>query len=220
MLLILSDVLDASVVASIRSELDGASFSEGAATGGWYGRAIKNNLQADHEACGQRVHHALLKHGLFRAATQPNVILMPKFSRYVPGMAYGPHVDDAIMGAQGNVRTDIAITVFLSDPASYDGGELTLELHGGPIKVKLPAGHAVAYPANTLHHVAEVTRGERLAAILWVQSLVRDPAKREILFDLESLRRGLWQKSGGVKTPESDLAAKSYVNLLRLWAEP
>lgn len=218
--LVLKNVLDAGSVDSIRAALAGSRFAEGAGTAGWYGRGVKNNLQATHEACAQKVHQALLRHRLFRAATQPNVILPPTFSRYVPGMAYGPHVDDAIMGAAEAVRADIAVTLFLSDPASYDGGELTVETYADALKFKLAAGDAILYPATSIHQVAPVTRGERLAAILWVQSLVRDPAKREILFDLETLRRNLWQKSGQTKTPESDLAAKTYVNLMRLWAQP
>ncbi|MGQ0699093.1 MAG: Fe2+-dependent dioxygenase [Panacagrimonas sp.] len=220
MQLVLNNVLDAPTLTAIRNTLSSSNFADGNSTAGWHARTVKNNLQTTHEGCAQRVHQALFRHKLFRTATQPNVLMPPTFSRYVPGMSYGSHVDDAIMGATQAVRTDIAMTVFLSDPASYDGGELVIESYTGETRFKLAAGDAILYPATTIHHVAEVTRGERLAAVMWIQSLVRDPARREILFDLDSVRRALWEKAGRTKTPEFDLAAKTYVNLMRLWAEP
>jgi PKHD-type hydroxylase len=118
---------------------------------------------------------ALGKHPLFNAAALPMRLRAPIFSRYRPGMSYGLHVDDALMGGANPVRTDLALTLFLSDPADYDGGELVIESGGLAQGWKLPAGDAILYPANTLHRVAEVTRGERHAAILWVQSHVRGP---------------------------------------------
>ena len=220
MFLVLESVLDAPAIDGLRATLAGARFAEGTSTAGWYARGVKNNLQTNHDAAAQKVHQALLRHRNFRAAAQPNVILPPTFSRYVPGMGYGSHVDEAIMGAPQAVRTDIALTLFLSDPSTYDGGELVVETYTGKTSYKLPAGHAILYPATSLHHVAPITRGERLAAVLWIQSLVRDAGKREILYDLDTLRKSLWQASGQVKTPESDLAARTYANLLRLWADP
>jgi PKHD-type hydroxylase len=220
MFLVLENVLDAATIDGLRAALAGARFAEGTSTAGWYARGVKNNLQTNHDASAQKVHQALLRHRHFRAAAQPNVILPPTFSRYVPGMGYGSHVDEAIMGAPQAVRTDIALTLFLSDPSTYDGGELVVETYTGKTSYKLPAGHAILYPATSLHHVAPITRGERLAAVMWIQSLVRDAGKREILYDLDTLRKSLWQSSGQVKTPESDLAARTYANLLRLWADP
>ncbi|TDU32202.1 PKHD-type hydroxylase [Panacagrimonas perspica] len=216
----LEKLLDGSQLATIRSALASASFSEGASTAGWYGKSVKKNLQAQHDACSRIVHEAALRHPMFRAAAQPNVILPPLFSRYVPGMEYGVHVDDAIMGAQGAVRADLAMTVFLSDPSTYDGGELVVELHSAPLKFKMAAGDAILYPATSLHRVDQVTRGERLVSVLWIQSLVQEASRREILFDLFNLRRKLWERTGQTKTPESDLAARSYVNLMRMWAKP
>lgn len=221
MYLILENVLDAPALDAIRAALAKASYAEGTSTAGWYARGAKNNLQTNSEPLAEVVHRALLRHRHFRSATQPNVILPPTFSRYVQGMAYGSHVDEAIMGTErATVRTDIAITLFLSDPATYDGGELVVETYTGRTKFKLPAGHAILYPATSTHHVAPVARGERLAAVMWVQSLVREAAKREILFDLDSLRKTLWQNAGQAKSPESDIAARTYANLLRMWAEP
>jgi PKHD-type hydroxylase len=220
MYLILENVLDAATLDGVRTALSTARFAEGTSTAGWYARGVKNNLQTTSDAWAQKVHQALFKHRNFRAAALPNVILPPTFSRYVPGMGYGSHVDEAIMGAPDAMRTDIALTLFLSDPSTYDGGELVVESYTGRTSFKLPAGHAILYPATSIHHVAPLTRGERLAAVLWIQSLVRDAGKREILYDLDTLRKSLWQSSGQVKTPESDIAARSYANLLRMWSEP
>ena len=120
-------------------------------------------------------------------------------------------------GEDGLYRTDIAITIFLNEPDSYDGGELIIHTAFGEQQVKLPAGHAVMYPASSLHRVAEVTRGERLVAVTWVQSMVRDPAQRELLYTLNQARESLLRVS-----PESAEAAQvntAYVNLFRMWSE-
>lgn len=129
-------------------------------------------------------------------------------------MAYGSHVDDALMGG---MRTDVSFTLFLSEPDTYDGGALVIETSAGEDDVKLPAGSLVAYASTTLHRVAEVTRGARLAAVGWARSYIRDPAQREVLFDLDTAHQSLFQKSG--KTPEFDLLSKTSANLLRMWAE-
>ena len=133
-------------------------------------------------------------------------------------MRYGDHVDDPIMGTgEGLYRTDIAITIFLNDPANYDGGELVVNTAFGEQKVKLPAGDAVMYPASSLHCVAEVTRGERLVAVTWVQSLVRDPAKRELLYDFNQVRERLLNEMPD--HPDTVRINTVYVNLFRMWGE-
>lgn len=215
----LTNVLDAEALQAVRTALGQARFADGAGTAGWNAVKVKHNLQATHETAAQRIHQSLMRHALFRSATLPAKLRAPLFSRYLPGMSYGRHIDDALMAGATPLRSDLAITVFLSDPASYDGGELVVESHAGTLNYKLDAGHAVVYPATTLHEVTEVTRGERLAAVLWVQSLVRDASHREILFDLDTARRGLWDKAGKAATPEFDLLSKTYANLLRSWAE-
>jgi PKHD-type hydroxylase len=142
------------------------------------------------------------------------------FARYGEGRAYGAHVDDALMGLDdlaGPVRTDLAVTVFLAAADADDGGELVIESTAGEQAFKLGAGDAIAYPATTLHRVEPVTRGVRLVAVTWVQSLVRDPAAREVLFDLDAARRAVFEREG--KGPAFDLVAKSHANLLRRWAE-
>ncbi len=140
------------------------------------------------------------------------------FSRYDSGMEYGPHVDDALMmtGDQ-RMRSDIFFTLFLSAPEEYVGGELIIETAGAEQPYKLPAGSLLCYPSTALHRVAPVTRGSRLVVASWMQSHVRSPEHREILFDLDTVRRALFQEKG--KNREFGLITKSYANLLRLWAE-
>lgn len=217
--LCLNGVLDSDTLASVRAMLAATEFKDGARTAGWSARTVKRNLQAPHEAAEQHVTQALEQHPLFRSAVLASRRSPVMFSRYLPGMSYGKHIDNALMGNTNTLRADLAVTVFLSDPASYDGGELVLDTHSGTQAYKLDAGQALVYPATTLHRVSEVTRGERLAAILWVQSFIRDAAQREILFDLDTVRRKLWDQAGETATPESDLLAKTHANLLRAWAE-
>lgn len=217
--LCLSNVLDSETLQRIRTMLATAVFADGAITAGWNARPVKHNLQATHEGAAQLVDQGLSRHPMFVGAAFPARLRAPLFSRYLPGMSYGTHVDNPLMGGATPLRADLAVTLFLSDPADYDGGELVLDTAGGTQAYKLAAGQAIVYPATTLHQVAEVTRGERLAAVLWVQSLVRDASRREILFDLDTVRRKLWDQAGRVATPEFDLLSKSHANLLRAWAE-
>jgi PKHD-type hydroxylase len=129
-------------------------------------------------------------------------------------MHYGAHVDDALMEG---MRTDVAFTLFLSEPASYAGGELAIESPAGEEAFKLAAGALVAYPATSLHRVQAVTRGSRLAAVGWARSFVRDAARRELLFDLDTARHQMFARDG--KSAHFDLVSKSLANLLRMWAE-
>lgn len=218
MILAIADVLSAADVAEVRSVLATAPFVDGRATAGWSARLVKSNLQASPAPEVERV-RALVEtrlgdHAVFALATRPKTILSPLFSRYQVGHAYGAHVDDALMGG---VRSDVSFTLFLSDPASYDGGELVIDSTAGEDAFKLAPGSVITYPATTLHRVAPVTRGERLVAAGWVRSFIRDAGRRELLFDLESARRRIFDREG--KTAESDLLAKCATNLLRQWCE-
>jgi len=219
-------VFDEAALARVRLLLDAARFDPGGRTAGWHARLVKDNAQAAAddprvaEAAGL-VAAALRAHPVFQAAVLPRRLRPVTFARYRAGQAYGPHVDDAVMGledAAGPLRTDLAVTVFLAPRADYQGGALVLDTPGGELAWTLEAGDALAYPATTLHHVAPVTAGERLVALTWVQSLVRDPAAREILFDLDAARRAVFEREG--KSPTFDRIAKSHANLLRRWAEP
>ncbi|MDQ2697104.1 MAG: Fe2+-dependent dioxygenase [Pseudomonadota bacterium] len=222
MILCIAQVLTADELETIRAGLRQAAFVDGRQTAGWHARQVKRNAQTapdDPRTAALRplVAAALQRNALLQIAARPRALRPVLFSRYEPGMEYGAHVDDAVMGGARPLRSDLSLTLFLSDPADYDGGELIVETTAGEDSFRLEAGSMVVYPSSTLHRVAPVTRGVRLAAVTWVQSLVRDPARREILFDLDTVRRALHQRDG--KSREFDLLAKSVANLLRLWAE-
>jgi PKHD-type hydroxylase len=223
MMLCIPEVLTRAELERLRTALAGAEFADGKATAGYRGRRVKNNLQLSREnAVGKDIapiiEQALWRNATFGWAVWPKQIRGILFSRYEPGMGYGNHVDNAIMGKASLWRSDIAFTLFLADPTDYDGGELIIESPLGAQEVKLAAGEAVVYPASSVHRVAEVTRGQRLAAVGWVQSQVRDPAQREILYDLERIKRLLAERLPDA--PETDLAFKTQSNLLRMWADP
>jgi len=218
------DVLTPEELATVREGLRDASFVDGSVSAGWSAREVKKNLQlADRDGHRARLEQiirtAFLRNGMLQLAALPQAVTTPLFNRYDTGMTYGPHVDSPLMGNVGDqVRTDVAITIFLSDPESYDGGELKVHSNGVPYEFKLEAGSAIAYPANSLHLVAPVRRGARYAAILWVQSTIRDPAKRELLWDLETAKRDIFSREG--KSQLFDAVSKSHANLIRMWAEP
>ena len=193
-------------------------FEDGRLTAGWSARLVKDNEQAREGAAlsvlREWVANAILGHEVFNLAARPKALTPLIFSRYTEGRHYGSHVDNPLMNG---IRTDVSFTLFLADLDSYDGGELVIESMAGEEEVKLAAGHLVAYDSTALHRVAPVTRGERLVAVGWAQSYVRDSARRELLFDLETARRNLFAQTG--KSPEFDLLAKTSANLFRMWAE-
>jgi PKHD-type hydroxylase len=216
MMLGLESILTPDETRSIRARLASAAFTDGRATAGWHARAVKDNMQLPRDdaaavAVRSEIETALRRNTLFMAVAQPRHIQM-LINRYEVGQSYGTHVDDAFMNGR---RTDVSFTVFLSDPSDYDGGELVIETAAGPQSVKLPAGAAIVYEATTLHRVAPVTRGTRFACAGWVESHVRDASAREILFDLDRLKRALFEQQG--KSEVFDLAAKAHANLLRRW---
>ncbi|WP_293203061.1 Fe2+-dependent dioxygenase [Microcoleus sp. PH2017_09_SFU_O_A] len=218
----MANILSSEELGLIVDRLKNAEFVDGKLTAGWYAQQVKNNAQLKNDAAPTQelinlVNQALKRNSLFQIAARPKAIRPIMFSRYQGGMYYGTHIDNAIMGDEELMRSDLSLTLFLSDPATYTGGELVIESTQGEQAFKLDAGSMVVYPTTTLHRVEPVTEGERLAAVTWVQSLVRDAHKREILFDLDTVRDTLFQKSG--KTAEFDLLSKSIANLLRKWAD-
>ena len=225
MIICIANLLAPDALCKARDLLERARFADGKTTAGWHARLVKSNEQAiaSHPAtqgAAGLVAAALRANEVFRAAVLPRRIRPVLFARYGEGRSYGAHVDDALMGLDdpaGPLRTDVAVTVFLAAPDAYEGGELVMESTAGEQAFKLGAGDAIAYPATSLHRVAPVTRGERLVAVTWAQSLVRDPAAREVLFDLDAARRAVFEREG--KGPAFDLIAKSHANLLRRWAE-
>ncbi|MEP0868858.1 Fe2+-dependent dioxygenase [Trichocoleus desertorum AS-A10] len=222
MMLTIPDVLTSEELNSVVSSLDASDFVDGKTTAGWHAKLVKQNTQLKNEASysqalKETIKNALRRNPLFQIAVQPRLIHSMLFSRYESGMSYGSHIDNALMGGQEFWRSDVSLTLFLSSPSSYGGGELVIEGVEGETTFKLEAGSAIVYPSSTLHRVNPVTEGVRLVAVAWVQSLVRDPHKREILFDLDVARRALFEKQG--KTTEFDLISKSHANLLRQWAD-
>lgn len=200
-----------------------APFVDGKLTAGAYAKVVKENqqLQGDseaHEEASEIVLAALCRNILFEAFAQPRAIRPILFSRYQEGMSYGTHMDNALMGrGEDLTRCDLSLTLFLNDPFTYEGGELILDTGLGEQSFKLPAGSMVVYPTIFLHRVAPVTQGVRLVAVTWVQSRIRDPLERELLFELDTVRHSLFEKYG--KTDEFDLLCKVYANLVRKWVE-
>lgn len=182
----------------------------------------KDNLQLPNDnpkvqAIMQLVLNALKRHPEFYRVAYPRRAVPPLFSRYQEGMTYGEHTDAAMMRIPSPIRTDVAVTLFLSDPDSYDGGELVVRLPGGERRTKLPAGSLVAYPPHYLHRVEPVTRGVRYAAVTWVESLIRDPEKRVILSELDQANFKLTQKLGHAE--ELRTLNNTFQNLLRMWMD-
>lgn len=225
MLLELRDVLSAADLRQAREILAGAPWTDGRVTAGQQAATVKNNEQIpnDSEAAKslrELVLRALEKNVLFFSAALPRHVFPPMFNRYAGATnTYGNHVDAAIRYApSGRVRTDISCTLFFSDPSEYDGGELVVEDTYGLHEVKLPAGDLILYPASSLHRVEPVTRGERVASFFWIQSLVRNDARRALLFDMDVAIQTL-AKDAGQAAPAIVSLTGAYHNLLRMWAE-
>lgn len=222
MILVIADVLSPTDLRESQSVLASAKFKEGIETAGWHAALVKDNQQADPEALPvralqMRIDALLRANALFDLAARPRAIAPLLFSRYQPGMGYGSHVDDALMGREPALRSDLSLTLFLSAPDSYDGGELVIESSAGEQAFKPDAGSLVLYPSSSLHRVEPLRRGTRLAAVTWVQSVLRDPAQRELLFTLDSARRALFEREG--KSREFDQISLCLANLTRMWAE-
>jgi PKHD-type hydroxylase len=226
MILSIPNVLSPEDAAAMRHRLDVSdAWVDGRATAGYQGAPVKRNQQIAQEApialeLGDVIIGALERHPLFISSVLPNRVYPPLFNRYEGGMHFGSHVDGAIRLVPGHgtrVRTDVSITLFLTPPEDYDGGELVIEDTYGVQEVKLPAGHAIVYPATSLHEVRPVTRGMRVSSFFWAQSLVRDDTRRSLLFDMDNAIQRL-------NAQNADDAARRtlvgcYHNLLRLWSE-
>ncbi|MDR9401821.1 MAG: Fe2+-dependent dioxygenase [Halothece sp. Uz-M2-17] len=223
MILCIDQVLTLEELKSIHNSLSNATFVDGKLTAGWHAKQVKENQQlsakdAVAKSVKDTVNRGIWRSQLFQMAVKPRKIRSPLISRYEIGMSYGTHVDNALMGKGHDLtRSDVSFTLFLNPPEEYDGGELVIETSQGEQSFKLNAGAMITYPSTTLHRVEPVTKGVRLVAVSWVQSLIRDPNEREILFDLETTRQAIFAKYG--KTKEFDLIAKSCANLLRKWTE-
>ncbi|PRD37541.1 UNVERIFIED_CONTAM: PKHD-type hydroxylase [Trichonephila clavipes] len=225
MMLTIPDLLRPDEIRQIREALDQAAWIDGRETAGHIARQAKDNrqLSQDDPLAAKLSDFLLARLGesqRFMAAALPYKVVPPRFNRYEGGGSYGDHVDSAVMGVPGSahkIRTDISATLFLSEPDDYEGGELVVEDTYGSHRVKLPAGQLVLYPGTSLHHVAPVTRGARLAAFFWIQSMVRDDGRRSLLLELDNAIQAVSRDLPGSPTPAR--LSGVYNNLLRQWAE-
>jgi PKHD-type hydroxylase len=220
---VLARAIPAEILAQIRECTSRGRFAPGRATAVGGAASSKHNLQLSHDDPAERravelLVGALQGHALFQEVTWPDAMMRPLFCRYQPGMRYGDHVDGALLGEPPNLlRCDIAVTVCINDGSDYDGGELVIDTAGMAYPWKGSAGDVIVYAADTLHRVNEVTRGVRDVAVIWVQSMVRDPARRRILFDLRSALDSM----DLAPEPSSpvELIRRTYFNLIRMWTD-
>jgi PKHD-type hydroxylase len=222
-LTVIEDILTTEQIQQILEQLEDIDMVSGTATAGAALHSRKHNLQTPlndlkMKPLMQNIIQALGGNERFFRAVYPKRFFPPIFSRYEVDMHYGEHVDNALMRVPQPMRTDVAMTLFLSEPDSYDGGELVVKLPGGEEQVKLAAGAVVIYPPHFVHRVEPVTRGVRLAVITWVESLVRDAEKRQVLSNLDNVVAQLINREG--LTNESNLISSSFHNLMRMRCEP
>ncbi len=225
MLLEIPNVLTPAEVAEARRALAAATWIDGRATAGHQGARVKANeqLPVDHPVArqvGETILRALHTHPLFLSAALPLHLLPPMFNRYSGGQTFGTHVDGSIRTVPGTghrLRTDLSCTLFFADPGDYDGGELIIEDTYGSKAVKLPSGHLILYPSTSLHRVTPVTRGTRLCSFFWIQSMIRDDARRALLFEMDVAI----QRFGAENATHPSVVSLTgvYHNLLRQWAE-
>jgi PKHD-type hydroxylase len=225
MMLHVPGVLTPDEVREFRRQLDAAEWSDGRATVGAQGARVKHNLQLDPalpvaQALSRRIQEKLRANPQFFSATLPLRILAPLFNRYTGGGQYGLHVDGSVMSQRGSdqpLRSDVSATLFLCEPEEYDGGELVVKDTYGEHEARLPAGDLLIYPSTSLHQVLPVTRGARVCAFFWVQSMVRDDARRSMLYELDRTIQSLRARLG--EAEECVALTAHYHNLLRTWAE-
>jgi len=225
MLLEIPGVLTRDEVLHMRERLVRYPFLDGARTAGHQAVDVKRNLELapgpEWRALSEEIYAALMRHPLFVQFVLPKRLMRPLFNRYDVGMEYGSHTDVSLMDLSDThqaTRTDLSLTVFLSDPETYDGGELVIAAASEETRCKPPAGTAVIYPSGNLHWVEKVTRGSRLAAVGWAQSFVRCPERRCILFELDGATE--LARAQPARNDQADILLSIYHKLLRLWAEP
>lgn len=225
MLIAIPKLLDAQQLDAVHQLLQqaGPAWVDGRVTAGYQGAAVKHNQQIDEHSevalqCQKIILSALERHPRFISATLPNTVYPPMFNRYSAGMTFGAHVDGSVRihpHTGSKLRTDVSATLFLSDPTTYDGGELQIHDTYGMHSAKLDAGDLIVYPATSLHQVTPVTRGLRTACFFWVQSLVRDDAQRSMLFEMDNAIQILNQSDADATARRTLIGC--YHNLLRQW---
>ncbi|KXI27702.1 Fe2+-dependent dioxygenase [Paraglaciecola hydrolytica] len=225
MLLKIPQVLTKEQVKQAKEQLQKADWTDGNITAGYQSSQTKNNLQLPNDSLigrqlGDMILSALAQNNLFMSAALPGKIFPPLFNCYQGGQSFGTHIDNAIRQVPGTpvkIRTDLSMTLFISEPDEYEGGELVMEDTYGTQRVKLAAGDLVLYPATSLHRVTPVTKGRRLASFFWLQSMVASDEKRSILFDMDMAIQSLRNKVQD--SPEIVQLTGVYHNLLRQWAQ-
>ncbi len=222
MLASIDHLISAQNLTEIRRLLEDSPFVDGKLSAGMVARRVKNNQEmnpqsAHFQQLNELVMSNLVRHPKYKAVAWPKRVAAPFYARYEPGMEYGEHVDDPIMGQGALYRTDVSTTIFLSDPEEYEGGELVIKDNYGERQIKLAAGSAVVYPSHSRHYVAPVSKGVRYVAVTWAQSTVRDPSKREMLYELNQAREMLYRE-----LPDSEATRKisaTFNNLVRRWVD-
>ena len=223
MILSIAAIQDAQIIASLREGIGALTWRDGRETAGTTASAVKVNEQAVmNDAAGRKMREALVpliaENLVVKAAARPRRISAPMISRTANEGHYGAHVDNALMGTgEARLRTDISFTLFLTEPAEYEGGELVVHAAGMTQTIKGKSGELVLYPSTSIHEVRPVTSGTRIVCVGWIESLIRDPAQREMLFDLENLRATLRQTLAS-SSAELLTLDRTISNLLRMWA--
>jgi len=228
MLVEIKNILSPEQISNIQGHLAKGQFIDGKLSAGSAAIRVKNNQELTQDGklidyLNNLVMTPLVSNPVYQAAVMPLRVASPFYARYHPGMHYGDHVDDPVMGQAnaapggGLYRTDVSTTVFLNNPDDYDGGELMINTSFGRTSIKLNAGDAITYPSSSLHQVTEVTGGERLVAVTWAQSMVRDPAQRELLYTLYHAKEKLLRERP--QDSETAQVNTAYINLVRMWSE-
>ena len=225
MMLHIPGVLTPDQAAELRARLDASNWTDGRATVGDQGARVKRNRQLPEGSplaieLGRIVQHAVSSHPLFFAAALPARMMLPLFNCYEGGEHYGAHVDGSIRilpGTDQRLRTDVSSTLFLSEPDTYEGGELVVRDTYGEHEVKLPAGDLILYSATSIHRVEPVTRGARVSAFFWTQSLVQDDGQRTQLYELDVAIQALRARHGD--SDETVTLTAHYHNLIRRWGQ-
>jgi PKHD-type hydroxylase len=222
MVITIDDVLSKKLLADIRSYYESADFGDGRMTAGELAAPVKHNLQLPADSSNaikltEKVNEALYGHPVFVAATLPKIIGRPLFNRYLSGMSFGLHVDNALRLDDDPFRTDLSATLFISEPHEYAGGELIIHDTYGAQTIKLKAGSLIVYPSGSLHKVETITQGFRDVVVFWLQSLVRDNAQRALLYQLDTSIQALRRQDP--QNSEILTLTGVYHNLLRLWAD-
>jgi len=225
MLVQIKNILGDTEIQKIQELLKTAKFRDGHLSAGMAAQQVKNNLEVSDENITSLLNNIVMnnvvRHPIYQQAALPHRIAAPFYARYENGMEYGEHIDDPIMGVASSLgdryRSDIAMTIFLNSPEEYEGGELIIQTPYGEQNIKSNAGDVVLYPATTRHRVSKVTSGQRLVAVTWVQSLIRDNEQRELLYQLSRTREKMLRKD-----PDSEDTKRidsTYVNLVRMWSD-